>query len=146
MNLTSSPHSVTMSALAASTATVSGVFSSMSAAFWFAPLFRNKHTCLKRREGNISVDCGDLKKKKQKKTKQTTHCIYHGRLDKPSVAQHGGVVEGSSALSVLLVHTGGILQQELAGDQWPLDSNINAPQLLSHTNNTSATTYIWEHT
>lgn len=40
-------HSVTMSALAASTAIVRGVLSSMSAAFWFAPLFRNKHTCLK---------------------------------------------------------------------------------------------------
>lgn len=44
------PHSVTMSALAASTAIVRGVFSSMSAAFWFAPLFKNKHTCLKQRE------------------------------------------------------------------------------------------------
>lgn len=73
MNMTSSPHSVTMSALAASTATVSGVFSSMSAAFWFAPLFRNKHTCLKRREGNISVDCGDLKK--SKKTNKL-HIVY----------------------------------------------------------------------
>lgn len=41
------PHSVTMSALAASTAIVRGVFSSMSAAFWLAPLFKNKHTCLK---------------------------------------------------------------------------------------------------
>lgn len=72
MNMRSSPHSVTMSALAASTATVSGVFSSMSAAFWFAPLFRNKHTCLKCREGNISFDCGDLKKAK----KQTNYTLY----------------------------------------------------------------------
>lgn len=48
-------HSVTMSALAASTAIVRGVLSSMSAAFWFAPLFRNKHTCLKEEEkGNTS--------------------------------------------------------------------------------------------
>lgn len=39
-------HSVTMSALAASTAMDRGVFSSMSAAFWLAPLFRNKHTWL----------------------------------------------------------------------------------------------------
>lgn len=43
-------HSVTMSALAASTAIVRGVLSSMSAAFWFTPLFRNKHTCLKEGE------------------------------------------------------------------------------------------------
>lgn len=64
---------------------------------------------------------------------ETKHCSDDGRLDRPSVAQHGGVVEGSSALSVLLVHVGRVLQQELAGDQWPLDSNINAPQLVSHT-------------
>lgn len=60
------------------------------------------------------------------------HCKHDGRLDKPSVAQHGGVVEGSSALSVLLVHIGRVLQQELAGDQWPLDSNINAPQFTTN--------------
>lgn len=64
-NKTRSPHSVTMSALAASTATVSGVFSSMSAAFWLAPLFRNRHTCLKRRRGNNVLTQEELKGPKQ---------------------------------------------------------------------------------
>lgn len=37
--------------------------------------------------------------------------------DKPSVSQHGGVVEGSTSLSVLLVNISCILEQKLAGDQ-----------------------------
>lgn len=36
------------------------------------------------------------------------------------MSQHGGMMEGSSALSVLLVHIRCILEQKLTGDQRPL--------------------------
>lgn len=45
-------HSVTISAFAASTAIESGVWFSTSAAFWLAPRFRNKHTCLQQKKNN----------------------------------------------------------------------------------------------
>ena len=40
----------------------------------------------------------------------------------PRVAQDGGVVQGPSALGVLLVDVGGVLEQELAGDQRALEN------------------------
>lgn len=46
--------------------------------------------------------------------------------DRPRVSQHGGVVEGPSALSILLVHISCVLEQKLTGDQRALKLNINA--------------------
>lgn len=94
-----------MSALAASTAIVRGVLSSMSAAFWFAPLFRNKHTCLT--EGKKST----FQLIKQGALQPAILSDLKGDVeDKPSVPQHGGVVEWTPALSVLLVDIGCILE------------------------------------
>lgn len=51
------PYRVTMSALAASMATLKGSFPSSSLACWFAPLFRNRHTCLLREPAQRSIPC-----------------------------------------------------------------------------------------
>lgn len=52
----SSTHSVTISALACCTAILRGSWPSSSSSFCVAPLFRNKHTCLKVQQENVSQD------------------------------------------------------------------------------------------
>lgn len=44
--------------------------------------------------------------------------------NKPSVSQHGGMVEWPSALSVLLVNVSCVLEQKLTGDQGTLKLTI----------------------
>lgn len=44
-----------------------------------------------------------------------------GRGALPGVAQDGGMMEGSTPADVWLVNVGGVLEQELAGDQGPLE-------------------------
>ena len=46
-----------------------------------------------------------------------------GRHLSPRVTQDGGMVEGGPPLGVLLVHIGCVLEQELTGDQRPLQAN-----------------------
>lgn len=49
--------------------------------------------------------------------------------NKPCVPHHGGVVERSSALSVLLVHISCILKQKLTGDERTLKLNVGVTRL-----------------
>lgn len=87
-----SPYSVTMSALAASTATVSGVFSSMSAAFWLAPRFRNKQTCLE--HSRWFVDSANSKRQKKPKKKTVHICWASVQTQCGPAWWHGGGVLG----------------------------------------------------
>lgn len=118
------PYRVTMSALAASMATLRGSFPSSSLACWFAPLFRKRHTCLfkgNRHSGQFppGKNLGEIGRCLRRSLPRNLAGPPRPE-DLPSVPQNGGVVERPSALGVSQVHVGPVLEEELTSDQGAL--------------------------